>query len=89
MHDRDRSATETCLNLPEIVHEIGSHLFEPQDLFAAASCNHLWLETLLPMRAEYPHVRLNHAQSFLTFLQKNRRAAHHCQGLRVCDNSFL
>ncbi|KAL5524257.1 hypothetical protein ACEPAF_9397 [Sanghuangporus sanghuang] len=83
MHARDRSATETCLSLPEVVQQIGSYLFEPIDLYESSCVNRLWYAALLPLRSQYPHVALEHLPSFLSFLQSNRRAAHHCRALRI------
>ncbi|EJC98367.1 uncharacterized protein FOMMEDRAFT_31843 [Fomitiporia mediterranea MF3/22] len=49
MYNRDRSAAETCLSLPEIVFQVGSYLFEPSDLYAASCVNRLWQAALLPI----------------------------------------
>ncbi|KAL5482350.1 hypothetical protein ACEPAI_8944 [Sanghuangporus weigelae] len=88
MHARDRSATETCLSLPEVVQQIGSYLFEPIDLYEASCVNRLWCAALLPLRSQYPHVTLEHLPSFLSFLQSNRRVVHHCRALRILSDDL-
>lgn len=84
-----RNAAQKCLALPEIIHEIGAHLENADDLLDASRVNRQWKEVLVPLRAHFPYVYLRDLSSFLLFLKSNPRAGYSCHGLRVSVYSRL